>query len=197
MRGESRAMSSLDPTRPAVGKGKKRSGTPTGGKGGGKKGKSKDELRIFADEMSAQSSAPFSSIVRLCIAGVSPSVGHVWPLSRGGQGRGHHTGKRVGAVVTSPARGSDHGSSLRRGGRSRGHLPGQGVGAWITSPATGSERGLPPRRGRRGDPDRDFVSGPSTLVVVNVSMSRVAARLLIIPLYVVVLRCIIIVCPKA
>ena len=134
-------MSSLDPTRPAVGKGQKRSAAPTGGKGGGKKGKSKDELRIFADEMSAQSSAPFSSIVRLCFAGVSPSVGHVWPLSRGGQGRGHHTGKRVGAVVTSPARGSDHGSSLRRGGRSRGHLPGQGVGAGVTSPARGQIRG--------------------------------------------------------
>ena len=140
MRGESRAMSSLDPTRPAVGKGKKRSGTPTGGKGGGKKGKSKDELRNFADEMSAQSSAPFSSIVRLCFAGVSPSVGHVWPLSRGGQGRGHHTGKGVRSRFISPARGSEQGSPSRPGGWSMDHLPGDGVGAGVTSPARGSGR---------------------------------------------------------
>ena len=86
----------------------------------------------------------------------------------------------VRAGVTTPARGSDHGSSLRRGGRSRGHLPGQGVGAWITSPATGSERGLPPRRGHRGDPDRDFVSGPSTLVVVNVSKHNNHGRIAIL-----------------
>jgi hypothetical protein len=140
LRGESRAMSSLDPTRPAVGKGQKRSGTPTGGKGGGKKGKSKDELRIFADEMSAQSSAPFSSIVRLCFAGVSPSVGHVWPLSRGGQGRGHHTGKGVRSRFISPARGSEQGSPSRPGGWSMDHFPGDGVGAGVTSPARASGR---------------------------------------------------------
>ena len=184
MRGESRAMSSLDPTRPAVGKGQKRSGTPTGGKGGGKKEKSKKEWQIVADELSAQNGAPSRRLFACALQG---SVQALAMFGRSAEG--------VRAGVTTPARGSDHGSSLRRGGRSRGHLPGQGVGAWITSPATGSERGLPPRRGRRGDPDRDFVSGPSTSVVVNVSMSRVAARLLIIPLYVVVLRCIIILCP--
>ena len=140
MRGESRAMSSLDPTRPAVGKGQKRSTTPTGGKGGGKKGKSKDELRILADEMSAQSSAPFSSIVRLCFAGVSPSVGHVWPLSRGGQGRGHHTGKGVRSRFISPARGSEQGSPSRPGGWSMDHFPGDGVGAGVASPARASGR---------------------------------------------------------
>ena len=52
MRGESKPMSTVDPSR--IGKGTKRASTPTTGKGVGKKGKTKEEWRSYADELSAQ-----------------------------------------------------------------------------------------------------------------------------------------------
>ena len=51
-------MSSVDPTRgTGSSKGTKRSGTPTVGKGKGKKGKSKEELQSVADDLSTQHGA--------------------------------------------------------------------------------------------------------------------------------------------
>ena len=59
MRGESKHMSTVDPSRyTSSGKGTKRSSTPTAGKGGkGKKGKSTKEFWSYADELSTQHGA--------------------------------------------------------------------------------------------------------------------------------------------
>ena len=112
-------MSSVDPSRMTNAKGTKRSGSSTGGKGG-KKGKTKEEYKRVADNLSAQHGAPPRQ-----------------PCTQRPQRRCLRACR-----ITFPSRGLEQRSPPRRRGRSGDYLPCEGVGATPTGTLVSGPRTL-------------------------------------------------------